>query len=101
MDRDFVEKLKSQIAKEETSSIVESEDGVAKIHIGSGDVYKNFIEVNENDDKNFIEINENEQPSDASAPEEEAEGSTNNSKEEHRKISGTMTPTIVEVYGRD
>merc|ERR1712150_471137 len=93
MDRDFVEKLKSQIAKEETSSIVESEDGVAKIHIGSGDVYKNFIEVNENDDKN-------EQNPDAPAPEGEADDS-NNSKEEHRKISGTMTPTIVEVYGRD
>ena len=84
MDRDFVEKLKSQIAKEETSSIVESEDGVAKIHIGSGDVYKNFIEVNENEPD--------------SAPEEEE---NSNSKEEHRKISGTMTPTIVEVYGRD
>ena len=83
MDKDFVEKLKSQIAKEETSSIVESEDGVAKIHIGSGDVYKNFIEVNENEPD--------------SAPEEE----NSNSKEEHRKISGTMTPTIVEVYGRD
>ena len=85
MDKDFVEKLKSQIAKEETSSIVESEDGVAKIHIGSGDVYKNFIEVNENEPD--------------SAPEDEVEDS--NSKEEHRKISGTMTPTIVEVYGRD
>ena len=34
MDKDYVEKFKSQIAKEETSSIVESEDGVAKIHIG-------------------------------------------------------------------
>ena len=34
MDKEYVEKLKSQISKEETSSIVESEDGVAKIHIG-------------------------------------------------------------------
>ena len=89
MDRDFVEKLKSQIAKEETSSIVESEDGVAKIHIGSGDVYKNFIEVNEN-----------EQADVAPAP-EITEDDSNNLKEENRKISGTMTPTIVEVYGRD
>ena len=89
MDRDFVEKLKSQIAKEETSSIVESEDGVAKIHIGSGDVYKNFIEVNEN-----------EQP-DADDADPEAEDDSNSKETEHRKISGTMTPTIVEVYGRD
>ena len=87
MDRDFVEKLKSQIAKEETSSIVESEDGVAKIHIGSGDVYKNFIEVNENEQAD-------------TAP-EITEDDSNNLKEENRKISGTMTPTIVEVYGRD
>ena len=85
MDKDFVEKLKSQIAKEETSSIVESEDGVAKIHIGSGDVYKNFIEVNENEQ--------------ADAAPEITEDDSN--KGEHRKISGTMTPTIVEVYGRD
>ena len=87
MDRDFVEKLKSQIAKEETSSIVESEDGVAKIHIGSGDVYKNFIEVNENEQ--------------ADAAPEITEDDSNDLKEENRKISGTMTPTIVEVYGRD
>ena len=59
--------------------------GVAKIHIGSGDVYKNFIEVNENEQ--------------ADAAAEITEDDSN--KGEHRKISGTMTPTIVEVYGRD
>merc|ERR1719415_501628 len=80
MDKDYVEKFKSQIAKEETSSIVESEDGVAKIHIGSGDVFKQFIEVNDNDDDLIQDATKSE--------------------DEHRKISGTMTPTVVEVYGR-
>ena len=49
--------------------------------LGSGDVFKQFIEVNDNDDDLIQDATKSE--------------------DEHRKISGTMTPTVVEVYGRD
>ena len=91
MDKDFMERIKNQISKEETSSIVESEDGVAKIHIGSGDVFKQFIEV-KNDDED-----ENQENVDAITKIE----TKIDDDEQHRKISGTMTPTVVEVIGRN
>ena len=95
MDKDFMERIKNQISKEETSSIVESEDGVAKIHIGSGDVYRQFIEVkNDGDDD---EVDQNQDNVDAITKIE----TKNEDDEQHRKISGTMTPTVVEVIGRN
>ena len=95
MDKDFMERIKNQISKEETSSIVESEDGVAKIHIGRVDVYRQFIEVkNDGDDD---EVDQNQDNVDAITKIE----TKNEDDEQHRKISGTMTPTVVEVIGRN
>ena len=96
MDKDFMERIKNQISKEETSSIVESEDGVAKIHIGSGDVFKQFIEVKNDDEDN--EVDENQDNVDAIT---KIETMIDEDAEQHRKISGTMTPTVVEVIGRN
>jgi len=85
LEKDFAERLRRQLkehegasASAETVSIVESEDGVSKIKIGSNDdeVFKQVIEVKE--------------------PEK--------SSEEQRKISSTLEPTNFvheEAVGRD
>ena len=68
LDKDFAEKLRKQLHREdihETSSIVESEDGVSKITIsGSVSDFKQVIEVKDD------------------------------AKEDHRKISATLEQPI-------
>lgn len=77
MDKEFAERMRKQLEASsgaaETSSIVESEDGVSKIKIGGADSQDDFRQV--------IEVKDVEQ--------------------EHRKISASLEPINSEEMGRN
>ena len=74
LDKEYSDRLKKQLKDPETSSIVESEDGVSKIKIGasSEEIFKQVIEVKDD-------------------------------AEEHRKISASLEPVLTgaEEMGRN